>query len=216
MLVIPQTFADAQNLFEADLDNIKNALEDFFNLTKITEDSLQTSVTARLIPSGTVVMYASVNPPPGWLNCDGAEISKIAFAVLYGIVGDAYFTSAGAGNFNLPNFSRFVPMGEGGTSIAGPGIAVGDNGGSETHVLTSAEMPSHHHAPGGTHVHAQQGKTVNGAINAGPVASAGTSAAATVMTNGTLSAASSLDSLGNDDAHNNVQPCLVVNFIIKT
>lgn len=213
-IVVTQTESDGQVLFESDIDHLKESIEDFFNLTGIDEDNLKATIVARLLAPATVVMYAGLTPPDGWLVCDGTAVSRFTFAVLYGIVGDLYGNGDGISTFNLPDFQRQVPMGMGGTQIAGPDITVGSQGGDETVELEEASIPAHTHVTGGTHTHVEQAAANGGAINQILL---GSSASATPVTTATTTAnaSSTLDSVGDGDGHNNVQPSLVVNFIIK-
>jgi microcystin-dependent protein len=62
------------------------------------------------IPIGSVVAFGSVvvpgqiDPPPGWLLCDGSAISRTTYSELFQAIG----TSSGAGDgqdtFNLPDY----------------------------------------------------------------------------------------------------------------
>lgn len=218
-LDIVESFADGQVLFEADLDNICNSLTDFFNLIGIDAANLQDSVLSQLIPTGTVVMYGSLTPPPGWLNCDGAAVSRSAFATLYGIVRTTFGSGDGSTTFNLPNFQRSIPVGQGGTAISGPANTIGSTGGEENHTLASdsSTLPGHGHSSGGSHTHVQQGSSVGGGgvteVVAGGTGTDTTAANAALQT---ANALSTLDNTGGGGAHNNVQLSLVVNFIIKT
>jgi microcystin-dependent protein len=77
------------------------------------------------------------------------------------------------------------------------GLTLGATGGSQTHTLTTAQIPSHTHAyVGGSN-----------AAGSGTVGAAGQSNNGYTMN--TLSA-------GSDTAHNNTQPTIVLNYIIKT
>lgn len=212
-LNIVESFADGQVLFESDLDNICNSLTDFFNLIGIDSSNLQTAVLAKLIQTGTVVMYGSLTPPPGWLNCDGAEVSRAAFATLYGVVRDTFGSGDASTTFNLPDFQRRIPIGQGGVSVSGPANTIGSTGGEEKHQLTTAEMPAHTHTQTADHSHVMRGLTGSGSSTGAFI---NTYAPNQVASGITDTAISTLDNTGSDTAHNNVQPSLVVNFIIKT
>lgn len=66
------------------------------------------------VPIGTIVMWGgprnagladSVNIlPPGWLLCDGAEVSIAGYSELYGVIGGRYGTATSATTFVLPDF----------------------------------------------------------------------------------------------------------------
>lgn len=89
-----------------------------------------------------------------WLLCDGRAISKETYSLLYAVIGDQ-FGDCGE-MFNLPDFRGKVMgcVGEGdGLTIR----SMGNNIGTETHTLTTGELPSHAHtattAGSGGHTH---------------------------------------------------------------
>ncbi len=106
----------------------------------------------------------------------------------------------------LPNLQGRAPMHPG----RGPGLTdrrLGQKGGTETVILTEAEMPSHFHTMNGTTEDddsTQPGGHYFGQLSA-------------VYNNGTPNVdmnAGALPSAGGGQAHNNRQPFLVLNFII--
>jgi microcystin-dependent protein len=77
--------------------------------------------------------------PAGWLACDGQLLAISAYPLLYAVVGTRY-GGDGVTTFALPDLR--------GRSVVHPGndVAEGSSGGTTTHALTSAELPSHAHA----------------------------------------------------------------------
>lgn len=55
------------------------------------------------IPAGVVVAFAGATPPTGWLHCDGAAVSRTAYANLFASIGTAWGVGDGSTTFNLPD-----------------------------------------------------------------------------------------------------------------
>jgi len=156
-------------------------------------------------PVGSMIMFGGSSAPVGWLICDGSVVSQSTYSALYSVIGASFNTGGeGAGNFRLPDFRRRVGVGAGGTGSATLGNAVGNSGGTETVTLTTNEMPSHTHTFYG-----------NGALYFTPPTNA---LAATGAGYGIPSLGFPItpNSTGGGQPHNNLQPSLVVNYIIKT
>ncbi|MBI4606045.1 MAG: tail fiber protein [Planctomycetes bacterium] len=61
------------------------------------------------VPPGAVVAFAGTAPPPGWLLCDGSEVSREEHARLFGAIGVAHGAGNGSTTFNLPDYrGRFL------------------------------------------------------------------------------------------------------------
>lgn len=150
------------------------------------------------IPTGTVFDYAgsNTNIPTGYLLCDGSTISRSTYSALFAIIGTGYGAGDGSTTFNLPDFRGRTAIGAG----QGAGLSVrarGDMVGTETHTLTENQMPSHIHSMGrGLAFSPNNGGSFRGDGSTGP--------------NVTTGAA------GGSQPHNNMQPSLVINKIIKT
>lgn len=101
------------------------------------------SSTGECMPIGTVLWFASLTPPAGWLTCDGSEYLIADYPRLYAVIGDTW-GEAEENYFKLPDLRGRVPLGAG----SGEGLTpreVADTGGEEAHVLIEAEMPTHAH-----------------------------------------------------------------------
>ena len=87
--------------------------------------------------------------------CNGQELSKTNYAVLYAAIGDVYATMDGqaapsSGNFRVPKVGARMPMANG-TLPSSTAVANGGVGGEEKHKLTVAEggmNPEHIHTTG--------------------------------------------------------------------
>lgn len=169
------------------------------------------------VPAGVISQFAGASAPSGYLLCTGQSVSKTTFANLFAAIG---YTYGGSGaNFNLPNFQGRVPVGVG-TAPSGNGVAakaLAATGGDETVVLTIPQIPSHTHIQD-PHSHRQTIGNVDdgnwtGASNQNPPAD-GPNAFYTGSV--TESTTATNQNTGGGQAHNNLQPYVVVNYIIKT
>jgi microcystin-dependent protein len=91
----------------------------------------------------------------GWLKCDGRSISRQEYSELFDVIGTS-FGSNDSTTFKLPDLRGRVMGGIGqgsGLTNRVMGAAVG----TETHTLTSTEMPNHSHTgtvdSSGAHTH---------------------------------------------------------------
>ena len=84
------------------------------NQTIYQRDSLNSSWTEMgridlpfwgLVPPGTLLLYSSTAIPPGFLRCNGAEVSRTTYARLFAVTGVTYGTGNGSTTFNLPSIS---------------------------------------------------------------------------------------------------------------
>jgi microcystin-dependent protein len=162
-----------------------------------------------LIPPGTVIQSAAITAPAGWFDCDGASLNKVTYAGLFAAIGNTYGGLVGDLSFNLPDARGRVCVGAG----AGPGLTerlLGVPGGAETHTLTSGEIPSHTH----------ESNAVGGTI--GLITSDGshTGSSGLDTTTGEPNLFAALPALtinntGGGAAHNNMQPFIVLRYLIK-
>lgn len=163
----------------------------------------QAVVIPESIPAGIFMPFGGSSTPSGWLLCNGATVSRSTYAALFAAIGTAYGVGDGSTTFHLPDMRGRVAVGAG----QGSGLTnrtLGGSFGEENHQLTESEMPSHTHD---NTVHEQSSTTFASNQFA-------TLYAREQQTN--RSGDQYIVPTGGDAAHNNMQPSLVVNYIIKT
>jgi microcystin-dependent protein len=168
-------------------------------LRRMTVTNLLALGGGTAVPAGALFPYGGSSAPSGYLLCDGAAVSRATYAALFAVVGTAFGAGDGSTTFNLPDMRGRIPLGEddmGGTPANrvtdAQADTVGGFLGAETHVLLTAEMPAH--------THAATVITGSGILDAG----------------GNYGTTSATGSTGGGGAHNNLQPCLTVKYIVKT
>ena len=55
------------------------------------------------LPAGMIAPFAMTTPPTGWLECNGATISRSTYATLFAAIGTTYGAGDGSSTFVLPD-----------------------------------------------------------------------------------------------------------------
>jgi microcystin-dependent protein len=145
--------------------------------------------------------------PKGWSFCNGQLLPINQNQALFSLLGTTY-GGDGRVTFGLPDFRSRAPI------HVGNGFVEGQRGGEETHTLNQSEMPAHNHFVNASTAQADSTfvqtasppsqnvfATVEGGIYGG-------------FTNLVSMSAPTLSPTGGSQPHANLQPYLVVNFII--
>lgn len=56
-----------------------------------------------LVPPGVILPYGGSTPPSDWLECNGAAVSRTAYAALFAAIGTTFGAGDGTTTFNLPD-----------------------------------------------------------------------------------------------------------------
>lgn len=151
---------------------------------------------------GQIILVGWNWAPNGWALCNGQLLSIQANSALFSLLGTSY-GGDGISTFALPDLRGRVPVNQG----QGPGLTprtLGQVGGLEAVSLLAPNLPAHTHA---AMVSSQ------GAGRAG-----GTFLAASGITNGGpndfVLSPTTVGATGNNVPHDNMQPYLVMNYII--
>jgi microcystin-dependent protein len=104
------------------------------------------------IPTATIVPWSDSSIPSGFLECNGANVSRSTYSALFAIVGTTYGAGDGSSTFGLPNLQDNVPVGKsnnkalGSTGGANTVQKSGNVGGSTANAtLSESQLASHSH-----------------------------------------------------------------------
>ncbi len=140
--------------------------------------------------------------PRGYAQCDGQILPINQNQALFSILGTT-FGGNGQTNFALPDLRSSVPI------HVGSGINLGNRGGEQAHTLTTNEIPTHNH---------QLNASQQGATQTTPVTyylpTLDTAAYAPLNTANAAMVNNEVSNTGGGQAHDNMQPYLVLNIVI--
>jgi len=172
-------------------------------LTNKTIDGNSNTIS-NAIPAGVIEMFGGSTAPTGYLLCDGSAVSRTTYSKLFTAIGTTYGAGDGSTTFNVPNLKGRVAVGYNSADTSFD--ALGETGGEKTHTLTVAEMPEHDHQ-----ITRQYDKTGFSTPYGEPAAGWSLPMGAASATNMCPTAKT-----GGSGSHNNLQPYIVLNYIIKT
>jgi microcystin-dependent protein len=142
-------------------------------------------------------------PPKGWATCNGQFLPINQNQALFSLLGTTYGGN-GQTTFALPDLRDRTPI------HFGQGFTLGEKGGEPAHTLIMGEMPAHNHFVNASSTTA----TDNIPTNSLMLAVSTPQSIYTAATNFQTMNAAAVSNVGGSQAHNNLQPFLVLNFCI--
>ena len=169
------------------------------------------------IPTATIVPWSSSSVPTGFLECNGAAVSRSTYSALFAIISTTYGAGDGSSTFNVPDLQDKVAVSKSNNkALASSGGAntvtsTGNVGGSTANAtLSTPQLASHSH-PGGR---GNPGWIRNSMDHPVYLAGGGPGNTGNQGSGGSHSHNMSANFTG--DATSVVQPYLTVIYIIKT
>jgi microcystin-dependent protein len=177
------------------------------------------------VPAGVISQFAGATAPSGYLLCQGQTLSTTTYANLFSTIG---YTYGGTGSsFLLPNLKGRIPVGQDTAQLEFN--VLGETDGAKTVAITEAQMPSHTHVQNSHTHYLPTNKTSPNVYSSSPADQSGelNSGEGAVLNafwswNGSqglrpmMPLTATNQNAGGNQAHNNLQPYIVVNYIIKT
>lgn len=173
-------------------------------MQQLIKQDIQGTVSGDTLPVGTIVPFGSDTIPENWLLCDGSAVSRTTYQVLFNTIGTSYGQGDGFTTFNLPDLRGRVGVGK---SSDTEFDTLGETGGEKTHTLTVQEMPNFE-------LNVNVGDTNYATVNSAYSGANGWEAfnVASAVAEG---APLNVKNTNGGQPHNNLQPYIVTNYIIK-
>ena len=124
------------------------------------------------VPAGSVFTFASTTVPSGYLECNGAAVSRSTYATLFATISTTFGVGDGSSTFNLPDlrgqFVRGWANNATGTGDDGRSFASSQADQNKTHGHTaSVTDPGHKHVTKGHGTQDDGGSNLTGSTSGG-------------------------------------------------
>lgn len=199
--LVHSTLPDENKITDSDMNEIKNVVN--YN-------------SQSMLPIGAGCdYYANTLPSDKYKWADGSAISRTEYAELFALIGTTYGTGDGSTTFNLPDKRSRVSVGHDAFNVITSSFTnLGATGGSVSQTLTKDNLPNisgsftMHGGSVATNINSVSGdfKTTlnNTSYRDGGTQNTGANSVGNVSLN-----------IGSGTAHNNLQPYIVCNYIIR-
>jgi microcystin-dependent protein len=210
---------------DLDFDNI-NPVEDNYEINNLGLPTVATDLVNKEylddqiaiigvedVPIAAVVPYAGPSSiiPDNFLLCDGREVSRFTYANLFNIIGIAYGSPSSGSVFKLPDLRGrcALPLDNMGGQTKGVindvnARTLGGKLGTEAHSLTEGEIPQHDHDY--DDIYYADDQVVGSEAGDDNARDTNNQFGSTVRTSGAT---------GSGDPHNNLQPSMAMNWLIR-
>ena len=183
------------------------------------------------IPTATIVPWTTASVPAGFLECNGAAVSRSTYSALFAVIASTYGGGDGSSTFNVPDLQNKVPLSKSNNkALASTGGAdtvqatgnvstnvTGNVGGSTANAtLSSGQLASHSHPGGGTGGPYSPGSHSNNPRYYSPTSTGNTGSGSGHSHNMSANFSGSGTSTFSGGTNSVLQPYLTVMYIIKT
>ena len=227
----PSNINNAIRQMMADIAD-KDGLKAFLNLViGVDVQAYNSKLYNMVVPIGGTIEWNGETEPEGWLFEDGREVSRTTYPALFATIGTKFGAGNGSTTFNIPDSCGRVTAGlnRGKARLTAKtggvdGDVLGAVGGTEQHTLIVEQVPKHKHdgkaIKNGKHVHPFTVRGQQYSDQGGSRPTLGGANLSLQWTSNTDEAGEhdhllELETSGGDKPHNNVQPTIIKNKIIR-
>jgi microcystin-dependent protein len=168
------------------------------------------------IPTATIVPWSSASVPTGFLECNGAAVSRSTYSDLFGVISTTYGAGDGSSTFNVPDLQDKVAVSKSNNkNLASTGGAntvqsTGNIGGATANAsISTAQLASHSHPQGAAVGPRSPSAPPGNPIKASPGSETGNTGSGDAHQH-------NLSANFTGDSTSVLQPYLTVVYIIKT
>lgn len=185
-----------------DIDSLVESQNEFSVFQSLTSQISDISLSS---PVGEIKMWATSIAPIKHLICNGELISRITYSDLFFVLGTTYGVGDGSTTFALPNFKGRIPVGL--DTSQTEFNTLGKTGGEKSHIITTQEMAYHNHDAIKDLILGQTLATHYSGTTGGY--------AGVEPNTGNIGYQLATSYSGGGLAHNNLQPYVSINYIIR-